>query len=118
MQRGSRRAQEELGREFDLAPIEIVTFVAHPAQDPEHLDGIQVVDVHAAARLGRQHGTVAGDTQDIAHAQRGRAEDLALQAGACAVARGDLHDRFGAVLDGNSDCTPRRSCAGWRRRCR
>ena len=45
-----RRAEEDLGRELDLAPVQVLALVAHPAQDPQHLDRVEVDDVHAATR--------------------------------------------------------------------
>ena len=71
-----------------------MTLIAHSAKDPDHLDGVHVVDVHAAARLGCQNGTVAGYAQHISNSHGGCPKDLTLQAGARPVPGRDLHDRL------------------------
>src|SRR5512145_1004572 len=48
-ERRSCRAQEKFRSKFDLPPVKKPAFIAHSAQDPKHLDCVEVVDVHLLA---------------------------------------------------------------------
>ncbi len=88
-----RRAQEEPGRRGQLAAAEENAFVAHDARRAQQLDGVEVKDA-LRFRLVPGGDVVAGDAEDVVHAHRRRAEQIALNGDAVAVAAGDLEDRF------------------------
>ena len=71
-------SQEDLWREFDLAPIEVMALVTHPAQNPQHLNRVNIDHIKPSHRSRPHPPAVAGKAQYITNSQRARANHLRL----------------------------------------
>ncbi len=86
-------AQEEAWLGRDLAPAEKDALVADDARRAQELDGVEVEDA-LGLRLVAGADVVAREAEHVVHAQRGCAQDVALDGDAVAVAAADLQDGF------------------------
>ena len=107
--------RNRFGATSSLRPEAKVAAVAHAAGDAQQRDRIEV-EHRLGLRVVALADVVAGQAEDIAHAQGGRAQDVALQRDAIAVAAGDLADRREAGSRPGSRRRRRSTCGNWRRR--
>src|SRR5450759_3504117 len=90
-------ADKELGRGLDL--FAVLEFAGvHPAHHLDQVDRIEV-EHFARLRLIAPAHVVAGEAHHVAHAERVRAEQVALHRDAVAVAASHLDHWLTAVLD-------------------
>ncbi len=108
-------AEEQARRRRHAAAVEPDLRVAHPPQDPEHLDRIQIPGVHASVGRRAHARVVTGETEDVAYAERGGAEDLRLKPHPRPVPGRDLHDGLDALLDRERRARKRRHARRRRR---
>jgi hypothetical protein len=92
-------AEEQARRTCDGAAVQVLLLVAHAPQDPQHLDRVEIPEVHAPLRRRPLPRVVAGQAEHVADAERRGAQDLRLERHARAIPRGDLHHRLDALRD-------------------
>ena len=89
MANGLLAAPREGGGTVSLRPLGENALVAHDAGGLQQMDGIEVENTFGL-RLIAHAGVVAGQAEHVAHAESRRAEQVALDGDAVAVAAGDL----------------------------
>ena len=95
------RAQEQVGRNLQPAPGGEGAAVAHVARNPQERNRVEVEHRLGLRVIALTH-VVACETQDVAHAERRGAENVALHGDAVAIAAGDLANRRMPVCGQNS----------------
>ena len=91
------RAEEEAGRCGQLAPAEEHAAVAHNLGGAQQLQCVKVKDSPGLRLVARAH-IVAGEAEYIVDAERGRAQQVALNGDAVAITATHLQDRLIARL--------------------
>ena len=106
--RGERvlhRAQEAVRRRVELAPGQQDVLVAHGTQGPQQLHAVQV-EHRLGPRVVAELRVITGHDQDVADAERRRAEQVGLQRDAVTVPAGHLHDRLEPGLEDGEAAGP------------
>ena len=89
-------AEKYARRESDLAPALKTMFIAQVARDLEQRHAVQIEHRLRLRMIAGLHA-VAGETQHVANAHRGAAQDIALNRNAILIPAGDLH--HGRIAD-------------------
>ena len=87
------RAEEEVGRRRQLAAAQEDAAVTHNSGRAQKVQGVKIEDATRLRLIARAH-VVARQAEDVAHAQRGRAQQIALNGDPVAVAATHLQDRL------------------------
>ena len=90
--------RNHFGRGLHLAAVKVNALVAHPAQHPQHLDGVEVELVGLGHGAGSGAVVVAAQAEDVVDAQAGRADCVRGDRHTRAVAGLQLHHRLQPVL--------------------
>ena len=86
------RTEQHARRAGDLAAAQEAVLVAQRARGLQQRERVEIEHRQRLRMIAGLHA-VAGEAQQVAHAHRGAAEDVALDGDAVPVAAGDLHDR-------------------------
>ena len=91
-------AQEPLRPRLDLAAVQVDALVAHSAQYPQHLHGVQVKLIRLGHRSNPGAVMVAAEAEEVVDAQPGRAHGLRSDGYTGPIARLELHHRLQPLL--------------------